>query len=326
MRVEHRLLSGTPLVEAWLGGSPAAEGFVPGPGGDPCAYLAKAREVDDRMGPGDRRLAASALAGGRRARGGAARGLRREGRLRRHHGASSRDSSGVRSTPSTRGSRPRRSRGASRRRRGRPVLPVFWIASEDHDWEEVRTTHVLDVRNRLREVAIPGRGPGPGNSIHRLRRGRRDGRGARAPPHPHARNGLPPEVAAPPRVGCAGLRARSPTPTRNSCTRFSAPPACSPRRRTIRLSSAGPFPRSSRSSRRAAAREEAVRRQGETIVGRRLRPPGPAPPRGDERLRRARRPARARLPGGVRLPPPGLGAPPHLPGTSKRSRRTTPQG
>ena len=54
---------------------------------------------------------------------------------------------------------------------GRPVLPVFWVASEDHDWNEVRATHVLDVRNRLQEVAIPKRGPGPGNSIHRLRAG-----------------------------------------------------------------------------------------------------------------------------------------------------------
>lgn len=40
---------------------------------------------------------------------------------------------------------------------GLPVLPVFWIASEDHDWDEVSHVHVVDLENRLEriEVAAP---------------------------------------------------------------------------------------------------------------------------------------------------------------------------
>lgn len=36
----------------------------------------------------------------------------------------------------------------------RPVLPLFWIASEDHDWEEASRTWIVDVDNELSEVAV----------------------------------------------------------------------------------------------------------------------------------------------------------------------------
>lgn len=35
-----------------------------------------------------------------------------------------------------------------------PVLPVFWVASEDHDWEEIRHVHVVDVDNRLQRLEV----------------------------------------------------------------------------------------------------------------------------------------------------------------------------
>lgn len=38
---------------------------------------------------------------------------------------------------------------------GRPALPLFWVASDDHDWDEVRRTAVLDVDNRLRRLELP---------------------------------------------------------------------------------------------------------------------------------------------------------------------------
>ena len=38
---------------------------------------------------------------------------------------------------------------------GVPVVPVFWIDAEDHDWEEVRSCGVLDGELALREVAAP---------------------------------------------------------------------------------------------------------------------------------------------------------------------------
>jgi bacillithiol synthase len=52
-------------------------------------------------------------------------------------------------------------------RLGVPVLPVFWVASEDHDWAEVNEVHLLDMANQLHrlELSDPSGGdagaPGP---------------------------------------------------------------------------------------------------------------------------------------------------------------------
>lgn len=37
---------------------------------------------------------------------------------------------------------------------GRPVMPLFWIASDDHDWEEANHSHVLDPTNRLHRLTL----------------------------------------------------------------------------------------------------------------------------------------------------------------------------
>ncbi|MGH7546273.1 MAG: bacillithiol biosynthesis cysteine-adding enzyme BshC, partial [Gemmatimonadota bacterium] len=44
--------------------------------------------------------------------------------------------------------------GRLERELGLPVLPVFWVASEDHDWEEINHVHVVDVENRLRRLGV----------------------------------------------------------------------------------------------------------------------------------------------------------------------------
>ncbi len=36
----------------------------------------------------------------------------------------------------------------------RPVLPLFWVASEDHDWDEAGVVRVLDTENELRSVEV----------------------------------------------------------------------------------------------------------------------------------------------------------------------------
>lgn len=42
----------------------------------------------------------------------------------------------------------------------REVVPVFWVASEDHDFEEVRAVHMVDMKGRLRKLRLPGRSDG----------------------------------------------------------------------------------------------------------------------------------------------------------------------
>lgn len=61
---------------------------------------------------------------------------------------------------------------------GVAVLPVFWVASEDHDWAEVKDVHLLDTSNRHHRFELKGAGgeaggddgsSGPGPSMARRR-------------------------------------------------------------------------------------------------------------------------------------------------------------
>ena len=47
-----------------------------------------------------------------------------------------------------------------REKLGRPVVPVFWVASEDHDWLEIRETFILNSNGKLASCRLPGDGGG----------------------------------------------------------------------------------------------------------------------------------------------------------------------
>lgn len=51
---------------------------------------------------------------------------------------------------------------------GRPVLPLFWVASEDHDWAEADHTYLLDQENGLKLFRLPEQGGRTSRPLHRI--------------------------------------------------------------------------------------------------------------------------------------------------------------
>ena len=51
---------------------------------------------------------------------------------------------------------------------GRPVAPLFWVASEDHDWEESAHAWLVGVDNELHRLDVPEREGSGSLPLHRL--------------------------------------------------------------------------------------------------------------------------------------------------------------
>jgi bacillithiol biosynthesis cysteine-adding enzyme BshC len=52
-----------------------------------------------------------------------------------------------------------------------PVAPLFWVAADDHDWEEVDHVHLLDPANQLHRIALAAPADAPPASMARRRVG-----------------------------------------------------------------------------------------------------------------------------------------------------------
>lgn len=50
---------------------------------------------------------------------------------------------------------------------GRPVVPLFWIAGEDHDWDEVNHTYVLNRTGEITRIKLD-KGEGPRSSVSEI--------------------------------------------------------------------------------------------------------------------------------------------------------------
>ncbi len=51
---------------------------------------------------------------------------------------------------------------------GIPVLPLYWVASEDHDWDEAASTSLPDVSNELRTITIQPPTGAVGQPLYRI--------------------------------------------------------------------------------------------------------------------------------------------------------------
>ncbi len=54
---------------------------------------------------------------------------------------------------------------------GRPVVPIFWVASDDHDFEEVRRAWLIDGGSEPERIEYPAEGAPQGVSLARIRLG-----------------------------------------------------------------------------------------------------------------------------------------------------------
>lgn len=159
--------TGAPIVQDYVRGEPGVLPFYAGHFEDPDAYRSKAAEVDERFDRAARERAARAMG----TPGGAD-----PARLERFV-----EEGGY---VVTTGQQPGLFGGplynlykaltvvrlaeALEIRMGKPVLPLFWVGSEDHDWEEANHTCIVGVDNELHEPVLPAPRPDVRPSIHRI--------------------------------------------------------------------------------------------------------------------------------------------------------------
>jgi len=163
LEIRVRPVGGHPLVDDYVRGDAALAPFFPGHPRDPEAYRRKAREVRARLG-GE---ALSAMAEAVRPHGEEA--ATRLARIAEGDGffVTTGQQPGLFGGPLYTLHKTLSAVALARRLETLldvPVLALFWIASDDHDWAEANHVSVLDTDNVLRRLSLEGE-PDPARSM-----------------------------------------------------------------------------------------------------------------------------------------------------------------
>ncbi|HEU4884972.1 MAG TPA: bacillithiol biosynthesis cysteine-adding enzyme BshC [Longimicrobium sp.] len=153
LKIEVQPLRGSRLVDDYRAGKPEAARFFTGHPGDLRAFRAKLAEVGRRFGRAERETAAAAV---RPTSPGAAARL---ARFVEEGGAvvTTGQQAGLFTGPMYTIHKiltAIRLAEALEERLGVVVLPVFWAASEDHDFDEANHTYLVDGAGKLRRLAV----------------------------------------------------------------------------------------------------------------------------------------------------------------------------
>jgi len=159
--------AGAPVVSDYLEGAPGAVAFYGAHFRDLADYRRKAEEVDGRFDRAAREGAASAVIV---PRGGNDERLRRfvsEGGYMVTTG----QQPGLFGGPLYnlyKGLTVIRLAESLERALGKPVLPLFWMGSEDHDWDEANHTSLIGVDNELHSFSVAAPEPDRHPPLHRI--------------------------------------------------------------------------------------------------------------------------------------------------------------
>lgn len=158
---------GRPVVRDYLAGSSEASRFFGGHFGDLASFAAKAAEVDGRFDREARERAAEAIVVPDAADPDRLSRFVEEGGYMVTTG----QQPGLYGGPLYsvyKGLTAVRLAEALEARLDRPVLPVFWVASDDHDWAEANHTWLIGVDNELHRFDLAAPDPAVAPPLHRV--------------------------------------------------------------------------------------------------------------------------------------------------------------
>lgn len=167
--IQVRAITGTRLVDDYVGEDAGLLSFFAGSPFDPEAYRVKARDVAARFDSDARRAMADAV------RPLGADASQKLAAIRDGHGffVTTGQQPGLFGGPLYTVYKAFTAIALAKRLEtilDAPVLALFWIASDDHDWEEANHVHLLDTGNTIRRLSLEGDAE-PARSMGRRRLG-----------------------------------------------------------------------------------------------------------------------------------------------------------